>query len=178
MALHRIRARLRFTTASGMATWCRDNMAVRHGQAVHINEGLANEELKFNEVVASGDSHQEFRCDLPLMDEAAAVDAFSTLTPQSLKDQMVPLEDEESIAFVEHHTCGHDESPPLPCVVVDRYEVPIPEPPPEIEPWVQPTGTQDAYNMGDQVTHNGATWTSTVDANTWEPGVFGWSENP
>jgi len=47
-------------------------------------------------------------------------------------------------------------------------------PPAGPEPWVQPTGAQDAYNTGDQVTHNGSTWESTVDANVWEPGVFGW----
>ena len=42
------------------------------------------------------------------------------------------------------------------------------------QPWVQPQGAHDAYNAGEQVTHNGQTWQSTVDANTWEPGVYGW----
>lgn len=32
------------------------------------------------------------------------------------------------------------------------------------------------YSKGDKVTHNGKTWTSTVDNNVWEPGVFGWSQ--
>lgn len=45
---------------------------------------------------------------------------------------------------------------------------------PEPLPWVQPTGAHDAYAMGDQVTHAGQTWVSTLDANVWEPGVFGW----
>lgn len=40
--------------------------------------------------------------------------------------------------------------------------------------WIQPTGAQDAYNIGDRVSHNGQNWESTVDANVWEPGVFGW----
>lgn len=40
--------------------------------------------------------------------------------------------------------------------------------------WVQPTGTQDAYPLGAKVTHNGRRWTSTADANVWEPGVYGW----
>ena len=40
--------------------------------------------------------------------------------------------------------------------------------------WVQPTRAQDAYMAGDKVTHNETHWISTVDANTWEPGVFGW----
>jgi len=38
-----------------------------------------------------------------------------------------------------------------------------------IEAWVQPSGAQDAYNTGDQVTHNGSTWESDVDGNVWEP---------
>lgn len=43
-----------------------------------------------------------------------------------------------------------------------------------IPEWVQPTGAQDAYGLGAQVTHNGQVWTSTVANNVWEPGVFGW----
>ena len=43
--------------------------------------------------------------------------------------------------------------------------------------WVQPTGAHDAYALGSVVTHNGSTWTSTVNANTWEPGVYGWTKN-
>ena len=42
--------------------------------------------------------------------------------------------------------------------------------------WRQPTGAQDAYAKGDKVSHNGKHWTSDYDNNTWEPGVFGWSE--
>ena len=42
--------------------------------------------------------------------------------------------------------------------------------------WVQPIGAQDAYNKDDKVSHNEKHWISDVDANTWEPGVFGWSE--
>jgi hypothetical protein len=47
-------------------------------------------------------------------------------------------------------------------------------PPSGPQPWVQPTGSSDAYNVGDQVTHNGSTWESTAAANVWEPGVYGW----
>jgi hypothetical protein len=42
--------------------------------------------------------------------------------------------------------------------------------------WVQTTGAQDAYNKGDKVSHNSKHWTSDVDANVWEPGVYGWTE--
>lgn len=42
--------------------------------------------------------------------------------------------------------------------------------------WVQPSGAHDAYRKGDKVTHNGSRWTSDMDGNTWEPGVYGWTE--
>lgn len=40
--------------------------------------------------------------------------------------------------------------------------------------WTQPLGASDAYQTGDIVQHTGVLWISTVDANVWEPGVYGW----
>jgi hypothetical protein len=45
---------------------------------------------------------------------------------------------------------------------------------PTVQPWVQPQGAHDAYALGSKVTHNGFTWQSTIAANVWAPGVFGW----
>lgn len=42
--------------------------------------------------------------------------------------------------------------------------------------WRQPTGAQDAYNVGDKVSHNDLHWVSIADANVWEPGVYGWNQ--
>ena len=45
--------------------------------------------------------------------------------------------------------------------------------------WRQPTGVQDAYMTGDKVHYpdeQGPVFISTVDYNTWEPGVYGWDE--
>lgn len=42
--------------------------------------------------------------------------------------------------------------------------------------WVQPTGAHDAYGLGAKVTWNGKKWTSDINANTYEPGVYGWTE--
>lgn len=42
--------------------------------------------------------------------------------------------------------------------------------------WVQPTGSHDAYQLNDEVTHNGSNWRSDYANNVWEPGVFGWTE--
>ena len=40
--------------------------------------------------------------------------------------------------------------------------------------WTQPVGATDAYALNDVVTHKGKRWKSTVNANVWEPGVYGW----
>ena len=32
------------------------------------------------------------------------------------------------------------------------------------------------YSKDAKVSHNGKHWTSTVDSNVWEPGVYGWTE--
>lgn len=42
--------------------------------------------------------------------------------------------------------------------------------------WKQPSGAQDAYMIGDKVSHNEKHWMSTVDNNVWEPGVYGWEQ--
>ena len=41
--------------------------------------------------------------------------------------------------------------------------------------WIQPTGAHNAYAKGAKVTHNGQRWISDYEANTWAPGVFGWT---
>lgn len=46
----------------------------------------------------------------------------------------------------------------------------------EYPEWKQPTGSHDAYSKNDKVSHNEKKWISDVDANVWEPGVYGWSE--
>ena len=49
--------------------------------------------------------------------------------------------------------------------------------PGEIPVWKQPTGAQDAYMTGDKVHYpdkDGLVYTSTVDNNVWQPGVYGW----
>lgn len=72
---------------------------------------------------------------------------------------------------VQAHTSQDDWTPDLTPALwkVTTPEGVIPE-------WVQPSGAHDAYGIGDKVTHNGLTWVSTIDANTYEPGVYGWDE--
>ena len=73
---------------------------------------------------------------------------------------------------IQAHTAQRDWTPDTAVslwVKVDDPAIEWPE-------WRQPTGAHDAYAMGDKVSHNGKHWVSTADANIWEPGVFGWSE--
>lgn len=72
---------------------------------------------------------------------------------------------------VQAHTSQSDWAPPdVPSLFAEIT------PPGLIAEWVQPTGAHDTYSLGDLVTHVGQTWESTVDNNSWEPGVYGWVE--
>lgn len=73
---------------------------------------------------------------------------------------------------VQAHTSQADWTPDATPALWTR----IGEPGDEWPEWVQPTGAQDAYAMGDKVSHDGAHWESTADNNVWEPGVYGWTE--
>lgn len=52
----------------------------------------------------------------------------------------------------------------------------VADPKEEWPEWSQPVGAHDAYNKGDKVSHDGRHYISDVDANVWEPGVYGWTE--
>jgi hypothetical protein len=65
----------------------------------------------------------------------------------------------------------------MPPVVPALWQL-IPPDPGTCPAWVQPTGAQDAYNLGDCVTYEGQEWESIVNANVWAPGVFGWILKP
>lgn len=115
--------------ASGMATWCRDQMAVRYDQAVHINQGDPNEELAVNEVTPDDPDHEIFTCDLPLMDEAHADDAYATLTDASVFNETYVSGFDDggggvTPSYVERHDCHHDETPTKPCVTVAVKRIP------------------------------------------------------
>lgn len=53
----------------------------------------------------------------------------------------------------------------------------ISDPSEEWPEWVQPMASTDAYKAGDKVSHAGKHWISGIDANVWEPGVYGWTEH-
>lgn len=71
---------------------------------------------------------------------------------------------------VQAHTSQADWTPPqVPALWVRTSTEEWPE-------WIQPTGAHDAYNIGDKVSHNSKHWINTINANVYEPGVYGWNE--
>ena len=73
---------------------------------------------------------------------------------------------------LQDHVSQADWTPDVASALCTKVLIPDTEVIPE---WVQPDST-NPYQTGDKVTHNGATWISTVDNNVWEPGVYGWDE--
>ena len=73
---------------------------------------------------------------------------------------------------IQEHTSQADWSPDVAVSLWTRTSDPTEEWP----DWVQPTGAHDAYEKGSKVSHNDKHWTSDVDNNVWEPGVYGWTE--
>jgi hypothetical protein len=51
-------------------------------------------------------------------------------------------------------------------------------PPGQIAEWVQPTGSHDAYNIGDKVSFNGQNYESLINGNVWSPAAYpaGWKK--
>ena len=62
-----------------------------------------------------------------------------------------------------------------PTIAVSLW-VQIDDPSIEFPDWKQPTGAHDAYAQGAKVSHLGKHWISDIEANVYEPSVFGWSE--
>ena len=52
----------------------------------------------------------------------------------------------------------------------------VDDPTVEFPEWIQPAGSTDVYNQGAKVSHNEKHWTSDIDGNVWEPGIYGWTE--
>lgn len=72
---------------------------------------------------------------------------------------------------VQAHTSQEGWEPPNAASLWSRIGEPA-----EYPEWIQPTGAHDAYAKGDKVSHNEKHWSSDIDANTYEPGVYGWTE--
>ena len=71
-----------------------------------------------------------------------------------------------------NHTSQETWTPP----VSPSLWVRVDDPGEEWPEWRQPTGSTDAYEKGAKVSHNEKHWISDIDANVYEPGVYGWIE--
>lgn len=80
------------------------------------------------------------------------------------KKNQVLAWDGELVKVVQAHTSQPDWSPDAAPSLFARFIADG-----QVVAWVQPTGAHDAYDLGQQVAHNGRLWESDVDANTWEP---------
>ena len=92
--------------------------------------------------------------------------------PVSYKTGNIRRYGEELYKCLQVHTSQEDWSPDK---AVSLW-VKIADPAEEWPEWSQPVGAHDAYPLGAKVTHSGQHWTSSVDNNVWEPGVYGWTE--
>jgi hypothetical protein len=72
---------------------------------------------------------------------------------------------------VQSHTSQSDWTPDITPALFTAFT-----PPGQVAEWVQPTGAQDAYNIGDKVSFQGQIYESLINANTWSPAVYpaGW----
>lgn len=94
---------------------------------------------------------------------------WATATAYSVGD--IAVYDGDPYKVVQAHTSQDDWTPDVvPALFTPLRQTQGSTP----DPWVQPLGAQDAYQIGDRVTYNGSTWESTAANNVWAPGVFGW----
>ena len=89
----------------------------------------------------------------------------------------IPMKEGQKVRYngilyhvLQAHTSQADWTPDVSSSLFTRFRDPAGDP----QPWVQPEGGHDAYQIDDKVTHNGQTWISTVADNVWEPSVHGW----
>lgn len=78
------------------------------------------------------------------------------------KDERIRY-DEVLYKVLQNHTSQADWTPDVAVSLYVKVSIE------EFPEWVQPTGSHDAYNMGDKVSHNEKHWESLIDANVYEP---------
>lgn len=86
-----------------------------------------------------------------------------------VKDDRIRYED-VLYKVLQNHTSQADWTPDVAVSLFVKVSIE------EYPQWVQPTGSHDAYNKGDKVTHLEKHWESEIDANVYEPSVYGWTE--
>lgn len=175
---YRTRAQVRWPAASGLAAWAVAQMDVRYQQSVYIRQGEPAEEAPVNHEPEPG----LFVCDLILADQAAADDAFATLSAASVLSQaeVLAYEDDVPVAsWIDVVECDHAFEVREGSVRLQLAQGSVDGGSgggggiPDWEPWTSGLN-EDLYQVGDEVMHNGQHWRATVGNNHWEPGVYGW----
>jgi hypothetical protein len=77
----------------------------------------------------------------------------------------------QAYAVIQAHNSQSDWTPDIAASLFKRYTAPG-----VVSEWRQPQGAHDAYPVGARVTDGGKTWTNTLAANVWKPGVTGWTD--
>lgn len=133
----------------------------------------------------------------------AKIDAAQTVARVTIDDQLADLPDDTYTAVValfpawatgeqvtvgavrlfdgvlfrcvQAHSTQDDWTPPVVPALWTLVRQPTPTGP---AAWVQPTGSSDAYGIGDLVTFEGAVWESTITGNVWSPTAYpqGWKK--
>ena len=112
---------------------------------------------------------------LPDEDALEAVELFPAWAAGTAYGQLVRVRYGGKLYRCEQsHTSQEGWEPPLTPALWTEVAKPG-----EIPVWRQPTGAQDAYRLGDKVHYPdevGPVWESTIDYNTYQPGVYGWEK--
>lgn len=109
------------------------------------------------------------------IDETTASEHAAEFIPWSDSGEYKPdqIREHEGALYrcLQAHTSQPDYTPPNCPALWRRLGG---DPTVEYPVWSQPICAADAYELGDKVSHNAEKWISTVEANVWEPGVYGW----
>ena len=147
-----------------------------------IETRLDNLEKLVNGLIANTNSHNIYvdaditGCRKTIGDVAASVD--EAIYPAWVPDGYEYFTGERVSYDGKYYRCiqAHKSQPDWYPDIAGSLWSEIVDPSEEFPEWKQPTGAHDAYAKGDKVSHNSKHWVSDIDANVYEPGVYGWSE--
>ena len=158
---------IRDTPAVGVLLWASDLQGIMSDVESFANYLKGESEIK----AASAVAQRYVPDDVALTQPHVWYDIWSSNSVEYVVGD-IRLYRDELYRCLTAHTSQSDWAPDA----APSLWVKIADPSVEYPNWVQPTGSTDAYASGAKVTHNNKKWTSDVDANVWEPGVYGWTE--
>lgn len=109
-------------------------------------------------------------------DALEAVELFPAWKPDTHYEAPIRVRDPEDGLLYRLIPATHDSQADWPPHLVPAIWRRVDDPGEEWPEWRQPISAEDAYPAGARVSHSGKHWTSDLDNNVWEPGVYGWTE--